>query len=110
MKQGLIADVYKDSTSGDCTLGGVSASHQRLVILGKGVAEIFHPTEFTPAVLLVERVLFGEIYLHTVPCDEDGNKLDGCWAMGGNFIYSSDSRFPSKQPIAIHDRNLTLEK
>jgi len=23
---------------------------------------------------------------------------------GGNFIYTSDSRFPNKYPIAIHDR------
>jgi hypothetical protein len=24
--------------------------------------------------------------------------------MGGTFIYSSDSRFPSKYPIPLHDR------
>jgi hypothetical protein len=29
----------------------------------------------------------------------------GKWTMfGGNFVYTSDSRFPSNSPIAVHDR------
>ena len=29
----------------------------------------------------------------------------GRWSMaGGNFVYTSDSRFPSEAPISVHDR------
>jgi hypothetical protein len=35
----------------------------------------------------------------------------GKWYMfGGNFIYTSDSRFPTKEPIKIFDRVETAEQ
>lgn len=35
----------------------------------------------------------------------------GCtpWMFGGNFIYTSDSRFPAEYPIPLHDRTETWE-
>ena len=107
--KGLSVNVFVDSNGGDFTLGGVSSDHNNLILLGESVAGVFSPDENTPAVLLVERVIYGNAYLSVVPCDSDGRKLDGQWAFGGNFIYTSDSRFPSKQPIPVHDRNMNKE-
>lgn len=52
--------------------------------------------------VLVEKVFFGEVYLRAIP----KSILDsGVRSMfGGNFIYTSDSRFPSDHPIKVHDR------
>ena len=107
--RGLSVNVFVDSNGGDFTLGGVSSDHNNLILLGDRVAGVFSPSEEIPAVLLVERVIYGNTYLSAVPCDSEGEKLAGQYAFGGNFIYTSDSRFPSKQPIPIHDRNMNKE-
>lgn len=49
-----------------------------------------------------ERTLFGKYSMVAVPYSiwKSGRHS----MMGGNFLYTSDSRFPSDAPIAIHDR------
>jgi hypothetical protein len=50
---------------------------------------------------LVRRNLFGREHLHAEPIDPPTGVG---WMAGGNFIWTSDSRFPSDYPIAVHDR------
>ena len=109
MKKGLSVDVFCNASGNDFTLNGVSLKNDKLILLGSGVAGVFSPDESTPAVLLNVRNIYGNEYLSALPCDFEGKVLDGQWAFGGNFIYTSDSRFPSKQPIPVHDRDLRKE-
>ena len=58
-----------------------------------------------PVVIVVERMLFGKVYLTAYPCDKNGlPEIDRMF--GGCFIYSSDSRFHvfGDYPIPLHDR------
>jgi hypothetical protein len=94
---GLVCLIYK--CGWDCSNGGVSSQCEEvtLVELGKE-AEIFAPNPERPPVRLVRR---GN-YLHAEPVYQPKGLVGPMF--GGNFIYSSDSRFPSEQPIALHDR------
>jgi len=75
-----------------------------VTIIDKEVPEIFEADESKPAVRLVRRKFnFGDKeyeYIHAVPYDQP----DGRAMFGGTFIFTSDSRFPSKYPIPLHDR------
>jgi hypothetical protein len=52
--------------------------------------------------VLVERHLFGEEAWYAVPAGiYKSNKHS---MFGGNFIHTSDSRFPGRAPIPVHDR------
>jgi hypothetical protein len=80
-----------------------------VTIIDEEVPEIFKPDESRPAVRLIRRKFrFGSDeyeYIHAVPY----NQSDSEGMFGGTFIYSSDSRFPSKYPIPLHDR-VEMEK
>lgn len=102
---GLIVSVYRNSGT-DCTNGGVTARSTHLTLTN--VDGPFQPTPDAPAAKLVLRSTGN---LTVVP---DG--LEGKWTMfGGNFVYTSDSRFSKAvetlggtkaggYPIAVHDR------
>lgn len=107
---GLLCHVYRWRL-GDCTNGGVSAGNDCFVLVG--AEGPFEPNDRHPALYLARW------YGRTIACPEDleaayplrRNQRDdcsiehpGCWMFGGNFIYSSDSRFPTKAPIAVYDR------
>jgi len=95
--EGMHADIYRsDYDSPTNKLYGKKG----VTIVDSNVPKIFEANSKYPAVRLVRRKLsFGE-YIHAVPIGiEDGRSM-----MGGTFIYSSDSRFPSKYPIPLHDR------
>jgi hypothetical protein len=62
---------------------------------------VFEPSEDAPAVEL--RTLGG--VLSAKPAEDPR-----WWMFGGCFIYTSDSRFPSHAPIALHDRTETAEE
>ena len=99
-EKGLLVWVYKDG-GGDCSMNGISANVSKMVLIGKDVPQIFSPSEDTPAIYL-------KMHMDqpiAVPKEgRDGTK----WVMfGGNFLYSSDSRFRevvNEYPIRIHDR------
>ena len=81
-------------------MGGFSATHdQVLLILPEGGP--IKPDGKIPVVKLVDH----KPYYHVVESDVKvhDNGFSGC-SFGGNFIYTSDSRFPSRFPIPIHDR------
>lgn len=102
MPQGLLCSVYRNPL-GDCTNGGVTSKHAQVVLLG--AEGPFEPTADAPA-LHVGAWKGQLIALPVKPMRYASGEcfsLDG-WMFGGNFIYSSDSRFPSGQPIKVFDR------
>ena len=48
------------------------------------------------------------VYVHAEPVDKPEGKVGPMF--GGNFIYTSDSRFPNDYPIPVHDRFETPEQ
>ena len=98
-KKGLLVSVYKDNM-GDSTLNGISSKCDTMILIGEDIPELFEGDE-NNTLILVKRTLFGKEYLHAEPIKNNGFN----WMFGGNFIYTSDSRFPNKYPIAIHDRH-----
>jgi len=99
--KGIIVSVLRNAEFPDSTLGGVSSKLARFVLVGNGVAEVFSPTEEMPALRLVRREIGGREYLHCEPLE----KPKDCYVMfGGNYVVTSDSRFPNRYPIPIHDR------
>ena len=54
------------------------------------------------SVVLIERVLWGEQHNYCMPGDifKSGKRS----MFGGNFVYTSDDRFPSEAPIKVFDR------
>lgn len=96
----LTAYVYRDSL-GDCTNGGISATRRELYILSdtKGA---FEPEDIRQCVYIEWKEVCGEQYIDCKPA-----YFQKRWyMMGGNFLYTSDSRFReiTKYPIPIHDR------
>jgi len=100
MRKGIGVYVYK--TGGlDTSCGGVSATHDRLLLVGPGVPEILEEHPSVPTVELLPANI-GDGF-RVVPVDQPG----GAGPMfGGAFVWSTDSRFRnlSEQPIALHDR------
>jgi len=102
---GLIVEVYRCSGK-DCSLNGVTANNDTvLLILPQGGP--FKAKDFVGEMPLVEidkradmSRRHGEDCSCARPYGVDGND----YSFGGNFIYTSDSRFPSNRPIPVHDR------
>lgn len=98
--KGMILEVYRSSRLGDCTNGGISAKAGEVVVVGPGVPPIFDPRD-RPIVVIDERM--GYRFLRPI---DDCPKTHAGWMFGGNFAWTSDSRFRelSEQPLPIHDR------
>ncbi len=90
----------------DCTIGGLSSKHDTFTLVNPDVPEIFKADDSAPALRLVRRTIGGHLYLHAEPVFNPAPDAVG-WMFGGNFIWSSDSRFPNPYPIAMHDRQET---
>lgn len=89
--------------------GGVSDYHAYAVLCGNGPRNepITEVTEAGPdCPPLVLGMAGGRV--HAKPMTIPGDKLGPMF--GGNFIYSSDSRFPFDHPIHLHDRFETQEQ
>jgi len=101
--KGLSVTVYRFTQ--DCTNGGITAKKDSLILVGEGVAEVFEVGEDEIYLKLVKRNLFGSEYIHAEPVGQTKNDVG--YMMGGNFIYSSDSRFReiNAYPIPVHDRS-----
>lgn len=99
--EGMHAQIYRsDYDSPTNKLYG----KKMVTIVDSEVPKIFEADSNAPAVRLVRRNIgFGKNeynYIHAVPVGVDEHRA----MMGGTFIYSSDSRFPNKFPIPLHDR------
>ena len=98
----LTAEVYK-SGLGDCTNGGISSYQRELHVLAAQKGP-FEPEDIRQCVYIERREVMGKEYVDCKPayCRKRW------YMMGGNFLYTSDSRFKEitgiSYPIAIHDR------
>ena len=108
--KGLTVNVYRNSDHIDCTYSGISSKFSRLTILptestnkvGINIPGIFHPSEDCPGIYIFHRPQFDDL----IACpDIEYGTGKSWWMFGGNFIYTSDSRFPAKNPIKVFDRN-----
>lgn len=101
--KGLRAEIYKPSR-GDCSNSGISSKCSEVTIVGEGIPEIFEATDEAPAVKVVTRNLggkYGSDYKHLEPVEKPtGNG----WMYGGTLVCVSDSRFPSRYALKLHDR------
>ena len=105
--KGLLVDVYK-SPMGDCTNKGISYQRDTLILISWEPTHhhVFKcPKMFSGNGTNSVKIVPGNVpeYVKAIPVKEK-SKNDLGPMFGGNFIYSSDSRFPFKYPIPIHDR------
>lgn len=101
--KGLVVSVYR-AEWGDTTNGGASSRYERMILVGDEVnCDVFEGREDNDNVLVFVRdICAGRERIRAIPYNLYNS---GKWVMmGGNFVYSSDSRFPSDQPVAIFDR------
>lgn len=107
----LLTFVFRRGTGEDCTNNGLSATHDDFVLLYDCTIEEanqyceengFDKDEY---LYLNKRHLFGHESFYAEPLVK---KPDHIQMFGGNFIYTSDSRFPkvngTHAPIKIFDR------
>lgn len=105
MTQGLAASVFRDAKLPDATMGGISSRHDEVYLVGEG-GNVEVPEHARNVLHLVRRELRdGSRYVHAEPVP-GRHQRQGRPAMGGNFIYSCDSRFRALHPypIPVHDR------
>lgn len=91
------------NSMGDSTNNGLT-SREDSIILHHGDGVDLADLTLIPddELVLVERQLFGEEAWYAVPAGiYKSNKHS---MFGGNFIHTSDSRFPGRAPIPVHDR------
>lgn len=94
-------DVYRTTREIDCTLGGISSKYDALILVDE--TELPYASIDGAVCLLKMDIIWGEPVWRAFPLDAEGKpKLHGM--MGGNFAYTSDSRFPPRFPICIMDR------
>ena len=104
--KGQHCGIFESKSIGNCSMDGISARCKSVTLIGDGIAGVFEPDADAPAVKLVYRNIFGKEYVHAEPV-EDVRSGNVGWMAGGSFIYTSDGRFPSQYPIALHDRQET---
>lgn len=98
----------------DCTNGGISSRHKTLYLLAedqeKAKQEWWGEVDENDErlVKIVRSAPCGRPYIHAEPVNDPNRKEIG-YMFGGNFIYTSDGRFPEDYPIPLHDRSETYE-
>lgn len=111
--QHISVHVYRDSYLCDCTNGGVTSKYNKLELFWdckrEDALRCCKENNINPeqSLLLVKRELWGEDHSYAEPL----NKKQGKWyMMGGNFVYTCDSRLykiggrACSSPIPVHDR------
>jgi len=101
-RRGIGAYVYR-SGLGDCTNGGISGKADRVIATGDMIerGNVLPSESDDPHFIIVEEYPTGKPMLRAYPIDL--YKSDKWVMFGGNFLYSSDSRFPDI-PVKIFDR------
>jgi hypothetical protein len=107
--KGILVYIYRDASSNfDATKGGLTSKFTCAVLVGEDVPQHVEATEELPGLVLVKRTITPQLsagpayeYLHAEPADL--NQQGALCAFGGNFVHTSDSRFPSMYPIPVHD-------
>lgn len=106
MTKGMLVNIYRHAGP-DTSNHGVSQKMETMLLVGPGIPKVF-PVADRPVLQLVKKNGTGKFHLIAEPdaLPEAGNIG---WMFGGNFVYSSDSRFPSRTPIPVHDRQESAE-
>jgi hypothetical protein len=61
--------------------------------------------KYKPTLIGIFRdVLCGKETFRAFPVDVHGEKLEGWWMFGGNYVTTSDSRFPIDYPVKLMER------
>lgn len=98
-KGGVLVWVYRKADRKPGTRQ-ISDRHSQFILIGDGLDTTFSTTEEIPPLRLRRGGQSGD-HLFAEPLDPPVGGY--AYAFGGNFIYSSDSRFPASHPIPIHD-------
>ena len=106
-KKGLMVKVLRSEH--DSTNNGVTSRFNRFILVDSEVSGPFEPDKKTPALKLVRRTIYGKPYIHAEPLAPVPPGYVG-YIFGGNFIHTSDGRFPNRYPIPVHDRMDTEEQ
>ena len=94
--------VYKDTFSKGCSNHGISEKFDRLLLICEDGNIIVDENDIPEnLVKMVTRQIFGKEHKHIEPYRAATGRG---WMAGGAFAYTSDSRFPHKYPLSIHDR------
>lgn len=109
--KGLLCSIYQNPV-GNYSNRGISAFYSEVLLVPDpdagcdfGIPQIFDPAGL-PIVVLRTRKVGDKEFLRAVPIEytaRDGKDVMHTM-MGGCFIWTSDSRFPSDYPIPLHDR------
>lgn len=112
LQTGLVVSVLRQVDFPDCTNGGATGQHGKVLLLGvpRGNYTVADAERAGwPVFKVVERWGGTERrYLHAEPVDRPKSGNVG-WMAGGNFLYCTDSRFRevSPYPLSAHDRQET---
>jgi len=96
--QGLFCSVYRSPKDGSNR--GITSKVDEVLLVGPGVRGPFAASEGDTVLYLHWWDVGGERRYFASPESRHSMR----YMFGGNFIYSCDSRFPSRQPIPVHDR------
>lgn len=111
---GMIVNVLRSASYGDCTNNGVSAQFDQLCLVN--VDGPFDPSDTAGAAMLVKGNVDGIVVIKPAFEEDDGSyHVTNQWVMmGGNYAATSDSRFSQAVErilgdrfygaVAIHDR------
>ena len=103
----LFVGVLYNAGIADGTNGGMTSKHGRVILVPED-AEVPEQNSGYPVLVVVRRNISGADYLHAQPLSAPDKGI--AWMNGGNFVYSSDSRFREwvgDYPIPVHDRQET---
>lgn len=125
MKKGMLVFVLRSADGSDCTNGGFSSRWSKFVLIGRGVPEIFEPSEDSPPLYLSKwcgvdvacpedleaayprKPRPGVIAASDMIGKSTISHLAG-WMVGGNYVNTCDSRMTEllghSYPIPIYDR------
>lgn len=102
MAKGLLCFVYVNKRPGDCTNGGISSKYCELVLTDGNTDNMVEGC-FSPDVDNVIYLYYRKQFNDYIAAPSDYGKGPH-YMFGGNFLYSSDGRFPLVGPVKIFDR------
>lgn len=101
--QGILVNVYRWSFI-DATNKGLSSKLDTLIMVDENGGNFDCPHTTEGDYLVLTKFEFrGKTSLRAIPKSILDSKRNN-YMFGGNFVYSSDSRFPSDAPIKVFDR------
>ena len=97
----IYTQVFRNSL-GDCTANGLTSQLDSVDLYYSEDLNIELDQIPDDSLVLIKRELWGKPAWYAKPASLlKSNKHS---MAGGNFVYTSDSRFPASAPISVHDR------